>query len=107
PPTRGPVCRRARHPGRPVFARGYPEKGRVARLRGGAPKPPREAAGMVLTLARAVHHAHSQGVIHRDLKPGNILVAGDGTLKVSDFGLAKQVSQAGQTVSGTVIGTPA
>jgi serine/threonine-protein kinase len=62
-------------------------------------------------VALAVHEAHRQGLIHRDLKPGNILVEQreDGTWKpyVVDFGLARQVAEQGQTQTGEVLGTPA
>ena len=99
-------------------------------LRGG-PLPPRQAAGLVETLARAVHFAHQHGILHRDLKPANILLqrseargqrtesgeirassdlcplASDLCPKVTDFGLAKRVSQdAGLTHTGAVMGTP-
>ncbi|MFY0574928.1 protein kinase domain-containing protein [Cystobacter fuscus] len=62
-------------------------------------------------VALAVHEAHRLGMIHRDLKPGNILVEqlGDGTWKpyVVDFGLARQVAEQGMTETGEVLGTPA
>jgi hypothetical protein len=58
-------------------------------------------------LARAVHAAHQKGVIHRDLKPGNVLLAADGTPKVSDFGLAKRLdAQTAHTQTGALLGTP-
>jgi len=50
--------------------------------------------------------AHEQHVIHRDLKPANVLLAEDGTPKITDFGLAKKRDEAGQTASGAVMGTP-
>ena len=50
--------------------------------------------------------AHEQHVIHRDLKPANVLLAEDGTPKITDFGLAKKLDQAGQTQSGAIMGTP-
>jgi serine/threonine-protein kinase len=93
--------------GRPFVALEFVGGGSLAEKLGGKPQPPREAAEVVETLARALHHAHERGVIHRDLKPGNILLTEDGTLKVSDFGLAKSLLAAGRlTRTGTVLGTP-
>jgi WD40 repeat protein len=81
--------------------------GSLADRQKGAPLPAREAAGLVETLARAVQAAHEAGIVHRDLKPANILLATDGTLKITDFGLCKQLDRpTGQTASGAVVGTP-
>jgi Protein kinase domain len=72
------------------------------------PQPPAFAAETVEVLARAVHYVHQQGVVHRDLKPGNVLLAGGQTPKVMDFGLARQVDVGpGHTQTGMVLGTPA
>jgi hypothetical protein len=77
-----------------------------ARLKGG-PLAPDEAARLVGLLARAMHLAHSRNIVHRDLKPANVLLSADGTPKVSDFGLARQLDADGQqTVTGAVMGTP-
>ncbi|QDV71338.1 Serine/threonine-protein kinase PknB [Rosistilla carotiformis] len=69
--------------------------------------PQREAARIVSQVARAVEFAHSRGVLHRDLKPSNILIDSHGQPLVSDFGLAKQLSNDSDvTRSGAVLGTP-
>jgi WD40 repeat protein len=69
-------------------------------------RDPRGAVGLLATVARAVHHAHQRGVLHRDLKPGNVLVDAKGEPHVTDFGLAKRLHEPGATQSGAVVGTP-
>jgi WD40 repeat protein len=67
----------------------------------------RRAAELLAVVARAVHHAHQHGILHRDLKPGNILIDGRGEPHVTDFGLAKRVeSDSALTQSGAIVGTP-
>ena len=94
------------HDGMPYFSMEFCPGGSLGQKLQGTPLAPKEAARLVETLAQAVQAAHDKGVIHRDLKPGNVLMAEDGTPKVVDFGLAKQMDAAGQTQSGAVMGTP-
>jgi eukaryotic-like serine/threonine-protein kinase len=66
-----------------------------------------EAAQMVMDLANTVAYAHEHGVVHRDLKPGNILLPRGGPPQITDFGLAKRTDRLEQlTVAGQVLGTP-
>ena len=74
---------------------------------------PRDAVAMVRQIASAVHHAHQRGILHRDLKPGNILIDETGAPVVTDFGLARRSERSDTdaksptlTQAGVVVGTP-
>ncbi|MHC9293696.1 serine/threonine-protein kinase [Mycobacterium sp. LTG2003] len=67
---------------------------------------PRRAAAVLADVLAALGAAHGAGVLHRDIKPGNILVAADGSMKVADFGIAKTSGDV-QTMAGQVVGTMA
>jgi serine/threonine protein kinase/Tfp pilus assembly protein PilF len=95
------------HDGAPFFAMEYIEGGSLAdRLRSG-PMTARETAEFLIPVARALDFAHKHNVVHRDMKPGNILIDPQGVPKVTDFGIAKRLTaESALTLSGAVIGTP-
>ena len=110
--------------GQPYFVMEFVEGRTLAQALAQRPFPPRESARIMARIARAIHHAHEQGVLHRDLKPSNILLtptddaapdeSGSRLMlqpKVTDFGLAKRLEVPGgrgssRTLSGAIVGTP-
>src|SRR6185369_12538879 len=95
--------------GRPYYCMKFMEGGTLTNWISSAEyKPdPRHAVCIVLKIARAVHHAHQRAILHRDIKPGNILLDAAGEPLVSDFGLAKRLDQGdGLTLSGAAMGSP-
>jgi WD40 repeat protein len=92
--------------GLPFFSLEFCPGGSLDRKLAGTPLPPQEAAAVVAKLARGVQAAHEARVLHRDLKPGNVLLTSDGTPKVTDFGLAKKLDAQGVTIPGVIMGTP-
>lgn len=75
--------------GFPYYTMKYAAAGSLPRARGPLVLHPRQSAALMVKVARAVHYAHENGVLHRDLKPGNILLDSHGQPLVSDFGLAR------------------
>jgi tRNA A-37 threonylcarbamoyl transferase component Bud32/tetratricopeptide (TPR) repeat protein len=74
------------------------------RLANGA-QPPAQAVRWLEQVARALDHAHANGVVHRDVKPANLLLDRDGNVHVADFGIASAAWMASLTTAGTVLGT--
>ncbi|HJT78586.1 MAG TPA: protein kinase, partial [Gemmataceae bacterium] len=108
-----PVYEVGEHDGQPYlvgrYVAGEPLSRHLDRFR----DDPRAAAAVVAALARAVHHAHQRGVLHRDLKPGNVLLewragdAGPPVPHITDFGLARLLDHdSGLTRTGDLVGTP-
>jgi serine/threonine protein kinase len=88
------------HAGRFCISMEFAENGSLkTRLERHGPLAVPEAAALVLALARALEHAHIQGIIHRDIKPSNVLFMSDGTAKIADFGLAKRMDHQSSEVT--------
>lgn len=93
--------------GLPYIAQEFVMGGTLGDRIAGSPQPARHSAELLATLADAVHYAHQNEVIHRDLKPTNILLAPDGQPKIADFGLAKALDDSSNlTQTGESAGTP-
>jgi WD40 repeat protein len=105
-----PIYEVGEHEGRPYFSMKYIEGGNLAqRKRGPATTQDeqQQVALLVSKIARAVHYAHQRGILHRDVKPANILIDAQGEPHVTDFGLAKRVNtDSVATQTGMVLGTP-
>jgi serine/threonine protein kinase/Flp pilus assembly protein TadD len=92
----------------PYFSLEFVDGGNLGKKLARSPQPAQWSAEMMETLALAMHAAHEKNIIHRDLKPANVLLTADGTPKITDFGLAKQLDseEMSQTHAGAVMGTP-
>ncbi len=102
-----PIFEVGQHEGQHYFSMGFVEGQSLSQRLNEGPLAARGAATLMVTVADAIEYAHQCGVIHRDLKPGNILLDQKGNPRVSDFGLAKKVNgDSALTGSGQIMGTP-
>lgn len=93
--------------GQPFIVTEFVEGDTLAALVQKGPLPPRRAAKIVYELALALSYAHQQGVIHRDVKPGNVMIDLNGQPRLMDFGLAQQSAELPSPSEGKLAGTPA
>ncbi len=94
--------------GQPYIVLPLMPKGDVESLIEKAPErslPIEQAVGIAKAVCRGLEYAHAKGIIHRDIKPGNVWLSGDGTVKVGDFGLALAVDMSRLTNEGMMVGT--
>jgi WD40 repeat protein len=102
-----PIYEIGEHLGQQYFSMKLVPGGSLARKVTELVKDPKAAVAMFVKVCRAVDFAHRRGILHRDLKPGNILLDADGMPYVTDFGLAKKVEgDSTLTQSGAIVGTP-
>jgi predicted Ser/Thr protein kinase len=95
------------HKGHPFFAMEYIKGSTLSSVvRKAGSLPPEEAAHILAEIISALVKVHGQGLIHRDIKPGNIMIDEDGRAVLMDFGLARAESDVGLTADHTVLGTP-
>lgn len=94
--------------GRPFIVNEYVEGEDLEEvIRKKSPIPVLRALHITRVVAKALEHSHAAGVVHRDIKPGNILLAKDGRIKITDFGLAREVGHREVPLEdGSVLGTP-
>jgi WD40 repeat protein len=102
-----PIHEVGEHNGVPFFSMKLATGGSLAQHLGDYLGHPHKAAQLVAKIARGVQHAHERGILHRDLKPGNILLDDAGEPYVCDFGLAKWIDDDRRlTITSAVLGTP-
>ena len=98
----------AEHDGRPYLIMEYvPSQSLGDILATGAVLTPTEVTSIGAQLASALTAAHERGIVHRDIKPGNVLMTVDGTVKLTDFGISRAAGDATVTATGEILGTPA
>jgi len=92
--------------GRPFIVMEYVEGGSLAdEIRRSGPQPPQRALAWLETAAHALDYAHARGVVHRDVKPANLLLDDDDAIHVADFGVASAAGLDSLTQTGTILGT--
>ena len=95
------------HEGQHYFSMDYIAGQSLAEVINRTPLPAGRAARYMKIIAEAIHHAHQRGILHRDLKPHNVLMDASGTPHLTDFGLAKRMDlDSGLTQTGAVMGSP-